>query len=205
LHAPETDPNGILYKIVTPYVPEAWRLALLDAGLTLRYPNLVHDLSFGSPIGNPPPIEHTFIPDNLPSAKIQPEYITNLINEEVAAGHMDGPFTTAEAHSIYGGHFRTCPLGLVEKPGSSALRMIRHFSKEDQFGQSTNGWVDSDNFPTRWFTAAETANFVSVVLRFISLSNTFFAPHAFLTRHVSTFLCYYFCLNCGSSRVMSLV
>ena len=134
---------------------------LLDAGLTLCYPNLIHDLSFGSPIGNPPPIKYTFIPDNLPSAKIQPKYITNLINEEVAAGCMDGSFTTAEAHSIYGGQFQTCPLGLVEKPGSMSLRMIHHFSKKDQFSQSTNGWVDSDDFPTHWFMAAETADFIA--------------------------------------------
>ena len=54
---------------------------------------------------------------------------------------MDGPLSIEEAHVIYGGHFHTCPLGLVEKPGSLDLRMIRHFSKEDKFGHSTNGWL----------------------------------------------------------------
>jgi len=158
---PEINLTSVLYKVVTPYISTAWSRALVDANLTDSYPNLVHDLSFGSPIGNPPLINFTFIPDNLPSAKIQPDYITNLINEEVAAGRMDGPFSIRQAHTIYGGHFRTCPLGLVEKPGSTDLRMICHFSKEDQFGHSMNSWVDSDDFPTHWFTAAETANFVS--------------------------------------------
>jgi len=55
------------------------------------------------------------IPKNLPSAEIN--YITKLIMEEVLAGHMDGLFSI-KAHFIYGGHFHTCPLGLVEKPGS---------------------------------------------------------------------------------------
>jgi len=87
---------------------------------------------------------------------------TNLFDEEVAAGCMEGPFTNQEAQFIYGGHFWTCPLGLVKKPSLEELGMISHFSKEDQFGQSTNSWVDLDNFPTWWFTAAKTADFVSV-------------------------------------------
>ena len=120
-HAPGTDLAKILYKVVTPYISSAWRQALFDANITHKYPNLVHDLSFGSPIGNLPPIDFTFIPNNLPSTNIQPEYITNLITEEVAASCMDGPFTIEEAHYIYGGHFQTCPLGLVEKPGSADL------------------------------------------------------------------------------------
>jgi len=83
LPALEIDICQLLYKVVTPYVLEAWRQALLDAGILRNYPNLVHDLEFGSPIGNPPPIDFTFIPKNLPSAEINPEYITNLILEEV--------------------------------------------------------------------------------------------------------------------------
>lgn len=63
---------------------------------------------------------------------------------------------------IYGGHFRTCrPLGLFEKPGASSLQMVRHFFQEDQFGDSTNGWVDDSNdFPTRWFIVAQMTDFV---------------------------------------------
>ena len=171
--APAIDPSSILYKVVTPYRPEVWKQALIDMDLIHIYPKLVHDLTHGSPIGNPPPIHFTFIPKNLPSANIQSEYISNLIAEEVAAGRMDGPYTIEQAHVIYGGHFRTCPLGLVEKPGSSALRMIRHFSKEDQFGDSTNSWVDSVDFPTRWFTAAQTADFVSLDLTYFPESPFF--------------------------------
>src|SRR5882724_4185759 len=39
--------------------------------------------------------------------------------------------------------------------------MIRHFSKEDHLGQSTTGWLDSDDFPVRWFTASQTADFIA--------------------------------------------
>src|SRR5882724_11131757 len=83
--APETDLSKILYKVITLYISSAWSQALTNANLKNSYPNLIHGLSFGSPIGNLPPINYTFIPDNLPLANIRPEYITNLINEEVAA------------------------------------------------------------------------------------------------------------------------
>jgi len=73
LHAPETDLTKILYKVVTPYISSTWHQALLNANITQLYPNLVHNLSFGSPVGNPPPINFTFIPGNLPSANIQPK------------------------------------------------------------------------------------------------------------------------------------
>ena len=43
----------ILYKFHSPYVPEAWRLALDCTRLTQLFPNLIHDLTYGSPIKNP--------------------------------------------------------------------------------------------------------------------------------------------------------
>ena len=91
---------------------------------------------------------------------------------------MDGPYTIEEAHIVFGSHFWTCPLGLVEKPGSSALRMIRHFSKTDQFGDSTNSWVNSDDFPTRWFSAAQTADFVCFVHPNFALNPSTLSTHA---------------------------
>jgi len=98
--APVTDLCQILYKFITPCVLEAWRWALHDAGISQNYPNLMHDLKIGSPISNPPPIDFTFIPKNLTSTEINPDYITNLIAEEVSVGHMDGPYSIEEVHLI---------------------------------------------------------------------------------------------------------
>ena len=75
---------------------------------------------------------------------------------------MSSPFSIKVAHLIFKGHFRTSPLGLVEKPRKpSALRLICHHSKCDHNGESTNGWLDSDDFPTRWYSAADCADVVS--------------------------------------------
>ena len=111
LHAPEIDLSSILYKVVTQYISTTWSQALSNVNLTDSYPNLIHDLSFSSPIGNLPPIDFTFIPNNLPSAKIQPDYMMRLINKEVAAGYMDRPFSVHQADIMYEGHFWMCPLG----------------------------------------------------------------------------------------------
>ena len=79
-------------KVPTPYIAEGFRKALEAASLTLRYPSMVHDIKFGSPIGEPPPLLHTTIMPNLISAKRRPDIVSDYIAEEVALGRMAGPF-----------------------------------------------------------------------------------------------------------------
>src|SRR5882724_13572428 len=119
--APGIDLQSVIHRSITPYKPEGWRQALSSAGLTHSFPHLVHDIIYGSPIANLPPLTYTFIPANLKSADIDPIYMDNFIKEEVAAGRFDGPFSVQEARIVFGRHFHTAPLGFVEKPGSSAL------------------------------------------------------------------------------------
>jgi len=62
---------------------------------------------------------------------------------------MSGPFSNSQADSIFGGHFCTSPLSLIEKdPGSSKWHMICHLSKEGEHRESMNGWLNSNDFPT---------------------------------------------------------
>ena len=157
-----TDLRKVLYILVTPYFVTAWKDALDSANLIQSFPNLVHDITHGLPIGNPPPLLRTFIPDNLSSANVRPDIIRDELREETAAGRMSGPFSIEEAHIIFNGHFRTSPIGLVEKvPGDGKWRMIQHLSKTDSDGISTNLTLDSDNFPTTYFLAADVAAWVS--------------------------------------------
>ena len=61
---------------------------------------------------------HTFLPPTLPSANFHPTLIDQELVNEVAAGHMSGPFTLEDAHTIFGDHFHSSPVALVEKvPG----------------------------------------------------------------------------------------
>ena len=130
--------------------------------LSYEFPNLVNDITFGSPIGNPPPLSRTFLPQNLPSAALYPHLINDELRTETHARRMSGPYTINQAHTIFRGHFRTSPVGLVEKhPGDGVWRMIRHLSKQDDEGCSTNGWVNSNDFPTFYYPAATVAAYVS--------------------------------------------
>jgi hypothetical protein len=160
-------------RVVTTYIPGAWTRALEECGLSQKYPFLVHDISFGSPIGNPPPLTYTFIPENMPSALEHPLVIEAFLDEERAAGRVSGPYTIEEAFVFFGGHFRTAPMGLVEKePGSSKWRMIRNLSAEDCFGTSTNGWLDAADDPITWYTCAAMADIVSVFIHSFHLSGS---------------------------------
>ena len=163
--ARETELHSVLYKHVSPHIPSSWDSALHSAKLDHEFPLLVHHLTYGSPIGNPPPLISMFIPKNLPSATLLPEVISNEIAAKLSTGRISGPFTPEEAHFIFDGHFHTSPLGLVEKvlelPGDEKWRMICHLSKTDTEGTSTNGWLSSDDFPTRYYSASMTADFVS--------------------------------------------
>jgi len=196
--APEIEAKSVLYKIVTPYVPKAWLLTLQHADLLHLFPNLVHDLIYGTPIGDLPKLTHTFIPDNLGSANMDPDHMDSFLAEEVASGRMDGPYSIESAHHIFGGHFRTAPLGFVEKPGSSSLHLIPHHSKEDHLSMSTNNWIDTSASATKVYSAAHTADFVSTYLHIIPL----FPTHMYNAGHyshisLSCYPLYFFALSHG--------
>jgi len=91
----------------------------------------------------------------------------HFLASEIATGHIDGPFSISQAHTIFKGHFHTAPLGLVEKPGSDMLCMIHHHSKDDPFGHSTNGWLDASINAMKYYSAADAAEFVSINFVFI--------------------------------------
>ena len=136
----------------------------MSTGITCSFPNLVHDITYGTLIGNPPPLTHIFIPSNLKSADVDTMYMNNFIQEELDAGRFNGPFSVDEAHEIFSGHFHTAPLGFIEKPGSTTLHLIHHHSKINLYGDSTNNRLDPTIDATRFYTAADAANFVSIQL-----------------------------------------
>jgi len=84
--APITDLNKILYIRMCPYNPTSWHDALSNCDLSSYFPNLVHDITYGSPIGNPPALTSSFIPGNLPSADLHPEIIDQELSVEVKSG-----------------------------------------------------------------------------------------------------------------------
>ena len=131
----EIDLRKVLYILVTPYFVTAWKDTLDSANLSQSFPNLIHDISHGLPIGNPPPLLCTFMADKFSSTNIQPDIIQDELWEETAAGPMSSPFSIEEAHIIFYGHFRTSPIGLVKKiPGNGKWHMICTFPRGTVMG-----------------------------------------------------------------------
>jgi len=138
-------------KLPMPYIAESFRKSLESDILTSRYPLLVQDITYGSPIGVPMQLSHTTVMPNLHSAELRQDLVSDYIAKEVSFVQMAGPFTLEETHLVFEGHFRTVPVGLMEKdPSKCTFHMIQHFSKEHALGVSVNSQLDSDNFPTRW-------------------------------------------------------
>jgi len=74
---------------------------------------------------------------------------------------MLGLFSIIQGIIIFGRHFRTSPLSIVEKiPSSGKWETIHHLSKEDTEGESTNGWLNVNDFLTKYFSANMTADFM---------------------------------------------
>ena len=183
-HVLETNFSRILYKVITPYNPISWQHTPIECNLVSRYPNLVCDIKYGSPISNLPCLYETFIPKNLVLALNNPGFILSSLIEETTLGQMDKPFSIAEVHAIFRGHFYTSPLRVIEEPGSLThlFFLIHHLSKADSNGCLTNGWLDASKFPTHYFSAACCADFVSLysfsslailLLQFLSFSPLF--------------------------------
>jgi len=77
-----------------------------------------------------------------------------------------------QATCIFDGFFRSSPVGLVEKvPGEGMWRIFRHTFKNNDIGQSTSSWIDSDKFPTTHFTTSWVAHFMSHFLLLIMVSS----------------------------------
>ena len=87
-------------------------------------------------------------------------HMVNFI-QELDTGCFDSSFTAQEEHLILCGHFHTASLSLIEKPGSTTLRLICHHSKEDVFGQSMNSWLDSSMDATIFYMVADAADLMS--------------------------------------------
>ena len=88
-----------------------------------------YHITYGSPIGNPPPLSKCFLPPNLSSANILPKVIEQELVVEVSAHRMSGSFTLEQALVIFGGPFHSSPMGLVEKvPGDSQWRTCEGYT-----------------------------------------------------------------------------
>ncbi|KAL1942665.1 hypothetical protein VTO73DRAFT_4905 [Trametes versicolor] len=149
-------------RVVTTYRADEFEAELRRSGLWEKYSGLPSQLRYGFAIGDLEPITETFTPENHSGGVEHMDFIMEYVNEQVAAGHMSGPYTQAEVEGILGTPFRSSPLAVVEKPGAPGKwRLIQNCSFKDAHGVSVNDLIDNDDFPTKWGTAAEVADIIA--------------------------------------------
>lgn len=180
--APERFQEDVL-GIVTPLDPGAWDVILRATNLINHYPNLPFKIQHGFPIADLLPIETTDILSNHSSATVHFDAIVQDIMSEVALGRVAGPFSTAALEHLVG-PFRTCPLGVIPKSGSTGkFRIVRDLSAKGGRSQSVNDEIDSDEWPTRWDGAKVIASYASFQFTLAPLNRTSHIAHR--TPHIA--------------------
>ncbi|GBE80622.1 hypothetical protein SCP_0303370 [Sparassis crispa] len=147
-------------RIITPYDADAFESVLHALGLFQCYPFLPRKLRYGFPIGDFAPLLRTFAPPNHSSSAEHIDFIHQYISEQVSLGRMTGPYSQAQVEHILGSYFVSSPLAVVPKAGSKKFRLVQNCSYQDEFGVSVNSQINSDDFPTKWGTAAKVAEII---------------------------------------------
>jgi hypothetical protein len=158
----DSDPD--FAKILTPYSADNLEIMLRNANLLDAYPELPLKLRIGFPLGHLDQLTRTYAPHNLPSADEHDEVIQEYIASELALDRLSGPFTRQQLETKIG-PFRSSPLQVASKEGGpgqpTKYRVCRNLSYKGSAGHSVNDAIDAKDFPTRWGTAEQVANFVS--------------------------------------------
>jgi hypothetical protein len=158
----------IFDAIVQPYNADIFEQFLIKHNLFTSYPELVHNLRHGFPLGHMPDLTSTIIIPNHPSTTSDPRHIDAIekyLDEETSSGRMSGPFSQEETEQILRGPFKSSPLIISvqgQAPGEpDKIRICRHLSKSFKSAPSVNSFISKWDFPTRFDTACRVADIVS--------------------------------------------
>ncbi|KAJ3560708.1 hypothetical protein NP233_g10660 [Leucocoprinus birnbaumii] len=137
----EPDPR----QVVTPIDPVKTRALLARLGILDKWQHILEGLEAGFDVG----------------LRLDPDFISTYIQSEEAAGRYSRAFLPEELEKLIG-PFRTSPIGLVPKPGSSKFRMIQDlsFPRNHPSTPSVNSLINPDDFPTAWGSFEATAKLV---------------------------------------------
>jgi len=151
--------------IRTPYNADAFKLYLSKANILDRYPELPFKLQYGFSLGPIPSILTSYTPDDPPYLLQYSKIIREYIDGELILGRFSGPFTKEQLESKIG-PFRSSPIQVAaqvdELNSTTKYRCCRNLSFKGSMDCSVNDLIDSNNFHTRWYTAAHCAEIVRI-------------------------------------------
>ncbi|QRV93564.1 Fungal Zn(2)-Cys(6) binuclear cluster domain [Ceratobasidium sp. AG-Ba] len=138
-------------RVVTPLLPEAWKVVLEECDLLSDFADVPLGLSQGFPIGSSNMISRTSVPVNHRSALDNPAVVEASIQSELAAGRYTGPYSKEALEALIG-PFRSAPLGVVEKSTPGEFRIIQDFSypRSGSDHPSLNAEIDPDAYSCEW-------------------------------------------------------
>lgn len=149
--------EGRKFKVLTPYNPNAWSLALTKLQLILNYAHIPHSLQYGF-LGSIPTIKTTYTPPNNPSIAEHADTFTSILVREYEAGCYLGLLSAEDMETLIG-PFQTAPLSLIPKPGKPGkYRLIQNLSHRSNSLprpiHSINSAIDSNLYPCTYGTFA---------------------------------------------------
>jgi hypothetical protein len=181
LHSNTPEDIEIYERVIHPYNSSAFSSLLDKYQLLDSYPLLSHNLDYGFPLGDLPPLLDSVIIKNYSSVEDNINLVQKYINTELGADRMLGPFSHLALERILRGPFYCSPFlvssndqGLFLPP---KLQVCRNLSKGDSKLniRSVNSFISKSNFPTRFDMAAQVADAVSFIFIF---------PHHFLSLYL---------------------
>ena len=134
-----------------------------------RFGSLPRKLRDGFNMGNFPLMTETVVFQNSPSVEEHRDFLNEYFAEEVEEGRMSGPFSKEEMEGICGGFFHSSPLSIAlstDEDGNIKKRLCCNYSREGPSSPSSNSYMDSVLYPTKFDTPAKMAEIVSVFLNF---------------------------------------
>jgi len=148
-------------KVSTPLDADGLEEVLRRFGIFENWSHVIDGLRHGFDVGVKAETrgEKTVIEPNHGSCSRSPQFISDYIASEMAAGRYSEGYKPQELESQIG-PYRTSPLGLI--PKSDSFRLIQDFSfpRNDPNRKSVNHSIDSDDFPTAWGTFDKTAEMI---------------------------------------------
>lgn len=146
-----TVPLSDFCHIVTPFVSDAWDRALRSSGLLSQFHDVPYSIRNGFDMGTHSAPHKTYTPPNHASSLTHPQAILSYIHTELSLGRYTGPFSRSKLELLIG-PFRTSPLGVVPKPGTSDYRLVQDFSfpRNNPLLPSINSEINLDDFRCDW-------------------------------------------------------
>jgi len=158
---PNTAPPSKFCPIVTPLISDAWEKALRASGIITQFQDIPYGIRNGFDMGTHSAPSTTYTPPNHSSALTHPQAIKSYIHTELSLGRYSGPFSRSRLEQLIG-PFRTSPLGVVPKPGTSDFRLVQDFSypRNNPLLPSINSGINPDDFKCDWGSFQQVVNII---------------------------------------------